>query len=266
MTTNPETLAMLGSFGRRYDPKIELSLDEMSVDDVVEWATRSDDKEMCYGSSNQEPENVREWKKAVYFEHLVTNHLDYCLLDDSSGVAEAARHFLMDNVTLSTRDTVLRFHNASKVNGKATTLFLAGLEATSDLPLAKTLLGEREEGSTGSARPSYDDDLRKFVNKLKAEETGGEVFSACVLALQDPGKTTSYLVNEAVRDKSKLPVLARLLASLQVSHFTSIYLNTQWRQHQIRMRSWITVTGSPSCSFARQVALAISLSFFNRNC
>ena len=103
---------MLGSFGRRYDPKIELCLDEMSVDDVVEWATRSDDKEMCYGSSNQEPENVREWKKAVYFEHLVTNHLDYCLLDDSSGVAEAARHFLMDNVTLSTRDTVLRFHNA----------------------------------------------------------------------------------------------------------------------------------------------------------
>ena len=184
---------------------------------------------MCYGSSNQEPENVREWKKAVYFDHLVPNHLDYCLLEDSSGVAEAARQFLMDNVTLSTRDTVVRFRNASKVNGKATPLFLAGLEATSDLHLAKTLLGERVEGS--ARRPSYDDDLRKFVNKLKAEETGGEVFSACVLALQDPRKATSYLVNEAVRDKSKLPVLARLLASLQVSHDgTRIYTPSQGRQ------------------------------------
>ena len=192
---------------------------------------------MCYGSSNQEPENVREWKKAVYFDHLVTNHLDYCLLEDSSGVAEAARQFLMENVTLSTRDTVVRFRNASKVNGKATPLFLAGLEATSDLHLAKTMLGEREEGLTGSARrPSYDDDLRKFVNKLKAEETCGEVFSACVLALQDPRKTTSYLVNEAVRDKSKLPVLARLLASLQVSHGTRIYTHSQGRQLLSRIR------------------------------
>ena len=31
----PETLAMLGSFGRKYDPKVELGLDDLSVDDIV---------------------------------------------------------------------------------------------------------------------------------------------------------------------------------------------------------------------------------------
>ena len=31
----PETLAMLGSFGRKYDPTVELGLDNLSVDDIV---------------------------------------------------------------------------------------------------------------------------------------------------------------------------------------------------------------------------------------
>jgi len=178
----------------------------------------------------------RHWEIEVYFNQLVELHLDYCLMDtDTSGVAERARGALMENMeTMATKMTVWALFHVyeaycscgegeidESTTGHLRDLLLASLAAVKDPELNIAVLRKRCSLLSQFNRcpslesPTFQDDTRTFVNKLKNNDMVDRA-NASMLAIQDPGGFVRYLMEEAGQDKSKLDVVVDVLCSLQV--------------------------------------------------
>ncbi len=199
-----ELLNMMKPLAKEYDPRVELTLEESSFEEIVRKANAS-----------------TGWKLEAIVDFLMNNHLVQSL--DSKEVLK-----LISDDALFASKYVGPLFKANELAGAAsgeTNVVLLEVFQKADfherLAVLKTRISSR--GVAADMRTSnFDFQFKDFLSKIVRDEKGGvkgldgEVGEDkrngfMVLLLQDPAETIRVLVNEAVTNKGKVELIADLL-------------------------------------------------------
>ena len=225
LNSNPQALQILASFAKRYDRISELNLENM---DSVSILKKLDALEQ----ESSRAKTDGEWQRFAYSEYLLKNMWDevmgttagvvrcnasrniQTLTNNSKYLVNFCDKFYME-VSMLKRDDLLREEKLA--------LLLATFRhlVTED---AKKLLFQRlaEHGVDSIIffdHSNFPQDLRHFLNKIVLNETtftydAQQTIELYRLAFQSPKKVIFYLIDEAIENKGKVEIVAKVLQSL----------------------------------------------------